>query len=57
MIFLFLVVNHFLDELLAIDHIAGIFDHSLECRQEVVMESNPRIPLHPDLRTYAMDLL
>ncbi|KAJ3515621.1 hypothetical protein NMY22_g14404 [Coprinellus aureogranulatus] len=42
---------------LAIDQITGIFDHSDACDAQVVMDRDPRVPIHPDLRTYVLGLL
>lgn len=35
--------------LLTLDDLMGDFTHSAACLETVVMERNPRIPLHPDL--------
>ncbi|KAG0692955.1 hypothetical protein DFH29DRAFT_985619 [Suillus ampliporus] len=43
--------------LLTIDEISGIFDHGEQCQELVEMLHNPRIPLHPDMREYALGLL
>jgi hypothetical protein len=43
--------------LLTIDDIVGDFTHSAACLETVVMERNPRIPLHPELRAYALNLV
>jgi hypothetical protein len=43
--------------MLAIDEISGVFDHSAACDEQIEMERNPRIPLHPELRTYALEEL
>ncbi|KAJ7748874.1 hypothetical protein B0H16DRAFT_1319578, partial [Mycena metata] len=54
-----LTTTHFgaLDSIiLTIDEVAGEFSHSAECLQMTEMEVNPRIPLHPELREYALSL-
>ncbi|KAF7332853.1 hypothetical protein MVEN_02390300 [Mycena venus] len=43
--------------ILTIDEIAGEFTHSAECLALTEMEINPQIPLHPELREYALSLL
>ncbi|KAJ7438106.1 hypothetical protein B0H11DRAFT_1612261, partial [Mycena galericulata] len=43
--------------ILTIDEVAGEFAHSAECLSLTEMEINPRIPLHPLLREYALSLL
>jgi len=43
--------------MLAIDKISGIFDHSEVCIEQIEMERDPRIPLHPDLRKFALEQL
>jgi len=43
--------------LLAIDEISGILDHSDECNSQIEMERDPRLPLHQELREYALGLL
>ncbi|KAG1724782.1 hypothetical protein EDB19DRAFT_1897860 [Suillus lakei] len=40
--------------LLTIDKISGIFDHCVQCQELIKMSCNPRIPLHPDMREYAL---
>ena len=47
------IVNH----LLTIDEISGILDHSLSCRQLLEMDQDASIPVHPDLKAYALSLL
>ncbi|KAJ7038624.1 hypothetical protein C8F04DRAFT_1324520 [Mycena alexandri] len=42
--------------ILTIEEVAGEFSHSAECLELSEMERNPRIPLHPDLRHYALSL-
>ncbi|KAJ6557769.1 hypothetical protein B0H19DRAFT_945764 [Mycena capillaripes] len=44
-------------EILTIDEVAGEFTHFAECQAQTEMELNPRIPLHPELREYALSLL
>lgn len=49
---------HVLDpRLLTIDEISGIFDHGVQCQELIKMSRNPHIPLHPDMREYALSLL
>ncbi|KAJ7938246.1 hypothetical protein B0H13DRAFT_1550355, partial [Mycena leptocephala] len=43
--------------LLTIDEILGDFSHSTQCLESVSMDRNPRIPLHPELRDFALSLL
>ncbi|KAJ7458973.1 hypothetical protein FB451DRAFT_1046462, partial [Mycena latifolia] len=43
--------------LLTIDEIIGDFSHSALCPDTIKMSRDPRIPLHPDLRDYALSLL
>ena len=43
--------------LLCVDEILGVFDHTEACQQVMEMDRNPHIPLHPDLRNYALELL
>jgi hypothetical protein len=43
--------------MIAIDEITGFFDHSELCLEQIEMERNPRIPLHPELREYGLGLL
>src|SRR5271168_4200805 len=43
--------------MIAIDEVAGICDHAEFCREQLEMERNPRIPLHPDLCEYGLGLL
>ncbi|KAG2145254.1 hypothetical protein DEU56DRAFT_934815 [Suillus clintonianus] len=40
-----------------IEEVSGIFDHSSACEAELEMDHDPRIPLHPDLREFALALL
>ncbi|KAM6503401.1 hypothetical protein JOM56_000344 [Amanita muscaria] len=40
-----------------IDEISGILDHSVACQELLEMDRDPSIPLHPDLRLYALSLL
>ena len=47
------IVNH----LLTIDEISGILDHLLSCRQLLEMDRDASIPVHPDLKAYALSLL
>lgn len=42
--------------LLAIDEIVGIFGHSSSCQATTQTTLVPRIPLHPDVRNFALDL-
>ena len=48
-----MIVNH----LLTIDEISGILDHSPSCKQLLEMDQNASIPLHPDLKAFALSLL
>lgn len=43
--------------MVAIDEISGVYDHTDECTVQVEMERNPRLPLHADLREFALSLL
>ncbi|KAJ7449970.1 hypothetical protein B0H11DRAFT_1743364, partial [Mycena galericulata] len=43
--------------ILTVDEVAGEFGHSAECLSLTEMEINPRIPLDPQLREYALSLL
>jgi len=43
--------------LLCIDEMSGVFDHTDACQQLTEMDRNPRIPLHPDIRNFALELL
>ncbi|KAJ7144005.1 hypothetical protein C8R44DRAFT_915867 [Mycena epipterygia] len=43
--------------LLTIDEIIGDFTHSAACLDTIIMDRNARIPLHPELRDYALSLL
>ena len=43
--------------MLAIDEISGIYDHIHECAAQIEMERNPRLPLHSELREFALSLL
>ncbi|KAK7022507.1 hypothetical protein R3P38DRAFT_3317690 [Favolaschia claudopus] len=43
--------------ILTIDEIFGDFTHSAACQALTKMEHNPRVPLHPELRQYAISLL
>jgi hypothetical protein len=43
--------------MVAIDEISGVYDHTDECTAQVEMERNPRLPLHADLREFALSLL
>ncbi|GJE99150.1 hypothetical protein PsYK624_153970 [Phanerochaete sordida] len=43
--------------LLAIDEISGILTHAESCTAESTMDLPPRIPLHPELRDFALDLV
>jgi hypothetical protein len=45
------------DRMVAIDEVSGILDHSDDCKHQIEMERNPRLPLHQDLRNYALKLL
>ncbi|KAF8054956.1 hypothetical protein FPV67DRAFT_1568228 [Lyophyllum atratum] len=45
------------DGVFAINEITGILDHSDACSKIMKMDRNPRVPLHPDLRDYALSLL
>ncbi|KAJ7572977.1 hypothetical protein C8J56DRAFT_805736, partial [Mycena floridula] len=45
------------ETLLTIDEISGILEHSATCDELCLMSRDPRIPLHPELRTYALSLL
>ncbi|KAL1756899.1 hypothetical protein FB107DRAFT_210336 [Schizophyllum commune] len=42
---------------LAVDSVSGILDHSDDCNIEIEMFKQPPIPLHPDVRAYALQLL
>ncbi|KAJ7799023.1 hypothetical protein B0H14DRAFT_3886261 [Mycena olivaceomarginata] len=44
-------------QLIAIDHISGVLDHSPACEDIIEMSRNPRVGLHPELREYALSLL
>ncbi|KAF8880970.1 hypothetical protein BD779DRAFT_1675634 [Infundibulicybe gibba] len=46
-----------INAVVAIDEISGLFDHSIACEEQIEMDRNPRIPLHPELRLYALSLL
>ncbi|KAF8868336.1 hypothetical protein CPB84DRAFT_1756437 [Gymnopilus junonius] len=43
--------------MIAIDEISGILDHSELCNEQIEMDRNPRVPLSPELRNYALGLL
>src|SRR6266576_1522600 len=43
--------------MVAIDEISGIYDHTDECTAQIEMERNPCLPLHADLREFALSLL
>ncbi|KIL54860.1 hypothetical protein M378DRAFT_18475 [Amanita muscaria Koide BX008] len=43
--------------LLAIDEISGVLDHSPSCKQIVEMDRDASIPLHPELKAFALSLL
>jgi len=43
--------------LLCIDEMSGVFDHTDACQQLTEMDRNPRIPLHPDIQKFALELL
>lgn len=43
--------------MIAVDEISGILDHSDLCDEQTVMERDPCVPLHPELRAYALGLL
>ena len=43
--------------MIAIDEISGICDHSDDCAAQIEMERDPRLPLHSELREYALSLL
>ncbi|RXW16666.1 hypothetical protein EST38_g9180, partial [Candolleomyces aberdarensis] len=43
--------------MLGIDEISGILGHSEKCLETMEMEHDPTIPLHPDVRDYALKLL
>ena len=43
--------------LLTIDEISGILDHLPLCKQLLEMDRNASIPLHPDLKVFALSLL
>ncbi|KAF9552532.1 hypothetical protein CPC08DRAFT_646787 [Agrocybe pediades] len=43
--------------MLAIDEISGIFDHSDLCMEQIEMERDPPIPIHPELRQFALEQL
>ncbi|KAF8152258.1 hypothetical protein B0H34DRAFT_677651 [Crassisporium funariophilum] len=43
--------------MIAIDKISGILDHSEHCKEQIEMEQNPRVPLSPELRNHALELL
>ena len=43
--------------MIAVDEISGILDHSDSCKDQIEMDRNPRVPLSPELRNYALDLL
>ncbi len=45
------------NRLLTIDEISGILDHSPSCKQLLEMDRNASIPLHPDLKAFALSLL
>jgi len=40
-----------------IDEITGIFDHTPICEAIKEMPGSPHIPLHPDLRNFALHLI
>ncbi|KAI0701871.1 hypothetical protein BC835DRAFT_1411365 [Cytidiella melzeri] len=44
-------------DLLAIDKLVGVFSHSLSCRATTQTTIIPRVPLHPALQQFALDLL
>ncbi|KAG1743911.1 hypothetical protein EDB19DRAFT_1927409 [Suillus lakei] len=44
-------------KMLCIDEITGIFDHTEACESLVQMDRDPRIGLHPEIRTYALSLV
>ncbi|KAJ7156431.1 hypothetical protein C8R43DRAFT_883829 [Mycena crocata] len=43
--------------ILTVDEILGHLTHSAECQALTEMHSSPHIPLHPELREYALSLL
>ncbi len=43
--------------MVAIDEISGVYNHTDECTAQVEMERNPCLPLHADLREFALSLL
>ncbi|KAL6307979.1 hypothetical protein BKA93DRAFT_707554, partial [Sparassis latifolia] len=44
-------------KLISVDEVASILDHNDTCQQATEMLHSPCLPLHPDLRDYAMSLL
>ncbi|KAJ7233623.1 hypothetical protein C8J57DRAFT_1249724 [Mycena rebaudengoi] len=49
-------INKTRNMILTIDEITGNFTHSDACQEITTMDKDPRIPLHPDLRSYALSL-
>jgi len=43
--------------MIVIDKISGIYDHTDECTAQIEMERNLRLPLHSELREFALSLL
>ena len=43
--------------MIAIDEISGILDHTDACKEQIEMDRNPRVPLCPELRDFALCLL
>ena len=48
---------HRSDKLLAVNEISGILEHSDACKDMIQMDRKPSIPLHHELREYALSLL
>ncbi|KAG1765864.1 hypothetical protein EV702DRAFT_1050858 [Suillus placidus] len=53
------IATHFTSDnsLVVIEEVSGIFDHSSACEAELEMDHDPCIPLHPELREFALALL
>ncbi|KAM6493913.1 hypothetical protein JOM56_010274 [Amanita muscaria] len=51
------ISTHGSSEILAINEVSGILEHSDACQDIIQMDRKPAIPLHPELREYALSLL
>ncbi|KAH6884047.1 hypothetical protein BKA70DRAFT_1446097 [Coprinopsis sp. MPI-PUGE-AT-0042] len=53
-----MISTHLMDgKFLAIDSLTGLFDHTAACNALVKMDHDPLMPLHPEIRNHALDLL